>query len=162
MFEPQAPWWEFVVRGAIVYVVLLLFVRISGTRAVGEFTPFDLFAVILLGQSVHGASIGGDQSITGGSIVAATLIALNFLVGYATTRSRAVDKLIEGEPVVLIRHGRVHHRALQRNNVTRVQPRGNVASRPCDAGRRDGAGDARDERRDHGAQAQPIRPGTEP
>jgi uncharacterized membrane protein YcaP (DUF421 family) len=63
MFSLSLPWWEFMARGAIVYVCILFLVRLSGKRTVGEFTPFDLVVVILIGESTQGAMTGGDESV---------------------------------------------------------------------------------------------------
>lgn len=117
MFSLSQPWWEFVVRGALIYVVILFLVRLSGKRTVGEFTPFDLVVVILIGESTQGALTGGDESVLGAPLVAATLIALNQLLGYLSARSKTVDRLLEGEPVLLVRNGRVLHKALRANNL---------------------------------------------
>lgn len=117
MFSLSQPWWEFVVRGALIYVVILFLVRLSGKRTVGEFTPFDLVVVILIGESTQGALTGGDESVLGAPLVAATLIALNQLLGYLSARSNTVDRLLEGEPVLLVRNGRVLHKALRANNL---------------------------------------------
>lgn len=119
MFSLSLPWWEFVVRGVIVYVIILFLVRLSGKRTVGEFTPFDLVVVILIGESTQGALTGGDESVIGAPIVAATLIALNMLLGFLSARSRTVDRLLEGEPVLLVRDGVVLQRALRANNLPR-------------------------------------------
>ena len=117
MFSLSLPWWEFIARGAIVYVCILFLVRLSGKRTVGEFTPFDLVVVILIGESTQGAMTGGDESVLGAPIVAATLIALNMALGFLSARSKTVDRLLEGEPVLLVRDGTVLHRALRANNL---------------------------------------------
>ena len=117
MFELSSPWWSFVVRGAIVYVTLMVLVRLSGKRTVGEFTPFDLVVVVLLGESMQGAITGSDQSVPGGVLVAATLVGLNYAVGFVTARSKVIDKLVEGEAVLIARDGRIFRAALKRNNL---------------------------------------------
>ncbi|WP_431190265.1 hypothetical protein, partial [Escherichia coli] len=89
----------FIVRGAVIYSVLLLMVRISGRRTVGQFRPFDLLVVMLLSESVSNSLSGSDESLTGGLIVAATLIALNTLVAEATARSRTLARMVDGTPV---------------------------------------------------------------
>ncbi len=76
MFDMALPWWEFVVRGTVVYLVLLLMVRISGRRTVGQFTPFDLLVVMLLSEAVSNSLVGGDESLIGGLIIAAVLMGL--------------------------------------------------------------------------------------
>ncbi|HSX60622.1 MAG TPA: YetF domain-containing protein [Tahibacter sp.] len=117
MFSTDTNLWEFAARAAIVYFAIMVLVRLSGKRTVGEFTPFDLVVVILIGESTQGALTGGDESVVGALIVAATLIALNYAVAFATTRSKLADRIVEGEAVVLVRDGHVLTDALRRNNI---------------------------------------------
>jgi uncharacterized membrane protein YcaP (DUF421 family) len=65
VFQLSEPWWELLARGAIVYLALMVLVRLSGKRTVGEFTPFDLVVVVLLGESAQGALTGGEESVPG-------------------------------------------------------------------------------------------------
>jgi uncharacterized membrane protein YcaP (DUF421 family) len=123
MFDLSLPWWQFIVRGALVYLALMLFLRFSGKRTVGEFTPFDLLVVILVGETAQGALTGGDESVLGALIVAATLVSLNYLIGFASARSQLIDKLVEGEPVVIVRNGRVLKEVMRRNNSPADRPR---------------------------------------
>ena len=109
--------WEFAARAALVYFAIMVLVRISGKRTVGEFTPFDLVVVILIGESTQGALTGGDESLIGALVVSATLIALNYAIGFVTTRSALADRLIEGNAVLLVRDGRLLADALRRNNI---------------------------------------------
>ena len=119
MFEMSMPWWEFVLRAVIVYAVLLAMIRMSGKRTMGQFTAFDMLLIVLLGNAVQNALLGKDTSMTGGLLLAATLMALNWLVGYATSRNKRVERLLEGEPVVLARDGHVYRDVLRRELVSR-------------------------------------------
>jgi uncharacterized membrane protein YcaP (DUF421 family) len=107
MFDMSLPWWEFILRGAVVYLVLLVLVRISGRRTVGQFTPFDLLVVMLLSEAVSNSLSGGDSSLIGGLIIAAVLIVLNLLAEFATSRSRKMEELLDGRAVLLGRDGKV-------------------------------------------------------
>jgi uncharacterized membrane protein YcaP (DUF421 family) len=107
MFDLDLPWWEFIARGAIVYCFLLVMVRITGKRTIGQFTPFDLLIVMLLSEAVSNSLTGGDQSLTGGLIIASTLIALNVAIAVATSRSRRIADLVDGRPVLLGRDGKI-------------------------------------------------------
>lgn len=120
LFELAMPWWQFVLRAVIVYFVLLFMLRLSGKRTVGQFTPFDLLVVVLLGTAVQNSLIGEDVSLLGGLILAATLIACNWLVGFATARSRTLDRLAEGSPVLLGRDGEIFAGVLRRQNISRL------------------------------------------
>ncbi len=118
LFELGMPWWEFVLRAVAVYVAVLVLVRLSGKRTVGQFTPFDLLVVVLLGTAVQNSLIGEDTSLLGGLILAATLLGLNWTVGKLSARSRRFDRLVEGRPVILARHGELFRDELARQSVS--------------------------------------------
>lgn len=118
LFQLSAPWWHFVLRACVVYVLVMVLVRVSGKRAVGQFTPFDLVLLILIGNAVQNGINGGDNSLTGAAIMATTLIALNYVVAWQTSRNRMVERWVEGEPVVLARDGKVFKHVLRRELVS--------------------------------------------
>jgi uncharacterized membrane protein YcaP (DUF421 family) len=118
LFQLSAPWWHFVLRACAIYVLVMVLVRVSGKRAVGQFTPFDLVLLILIGNAVQNGINGGDNSLTGAAIMATTLIALNYGVAFVTSRSRKVEKIVEGEPVVLARNGKLFDGVLRRELVS--------------------------------------------
>ena len=120
MFELAMPWWEFVLRACIVYFILLTMIRASGKRTMGQFTPFDMLLVVLLGNAVQNALLGQDTSVGGGLLLALTLIALNWGVGFASARSRKVEAMIEGSPVLLARDRKVYKEVLRRELISRA------------------------------------------
>ena len=118
LFGMTMPWWEFILRAASVYAVVLLLVRITGKRTVGQFTPFDLILVVLLGESVGHSMVGEDASLIGGLILAATLLGLNWGVGFISARSRRFDEAIEGHPVLLARNGELFRDVLKQQSLS--------------------------------------------
>jgi uncharacterized membrane protein YcaP (DUF421 family) len=119
MFEMQAPWWEFVLRASVVYLVLLAMVRLSGKRTVGQFTPFDLVVVMLLSEAVSGSINGQDESLPGGLIAAATLMLLDVLIAVGSSRSRRIDAVVQGAAVLVGRDGVIYEDVLKRQRVPR-------------------------------------------
>jgi uncharacterized membrane protein YcaP (DUF421 family) len=117
MFDLQAPWWEFPLRAVIIYAALLVMVRVSGRRTVGQFTPFDLLVVMLLSESVSSGLNGGEESVTGALLGAATLVALNVLVAFATSRSARLQTVMEGRPVLVGRDGKIFADVLRQHRV---------------------------------------------
>jgi uncharacterized membrane protein YcaP (DUF421 family) len=107
MLDLSHPWWEFVVRAAVVYFVLLLLVRLSGKRTVGQFTPFDLLVVMLMSEAVSDSLSAGDESLIGGLVVALVLVLLNLAMGFIATRTRKAEDVIEGSPVLIARDGKL-------------------------------------------------------
>ena len=120
MFALAMPWWEFILRAVVVYAVVLGMVRLGGKRALGQITPFDVLLIVLLGNAVQNALLGQDTSLAGGLLLAATLITLNYTVGWVTTRSRRMERLIEGEPVLVARDGKLLDSVLRRELITQA------------------------------------------
>ncbi len=118
MLDLELPWWEFIVRGAVVFCMLLLMVRISGRRTVGQFTPFDLLIVMLLSEAVSGSLTGGDESLAGGLVIAATLVALNMSAAYLSSRSKKMSDLLDGSPVLLGRDGEIFDKVLKKTRLS--------------------------------------------
>src|SRR6478672_12315049 len=118
LFQLSAPWWHFVLRACVIYLLVMVLVRVSGKRAVGQFTPFDLIMLILIGNAVQNGINGGDNSLTGAAIMASTLIVLNYGVAFVTSRSRRAEKSLEGAPVVLARNGKLFEGVLRKELVS--------------------------------------------
>lgn len=118
MWSLSIPWWEFIVRCILVYVFLIVILRISGKRQIGQLAPFDLVLLLVLSNSVQNSMTGGDNSVLGGIIAATTLIAINYLVGFATFRSKRLELLIEGRPEVLIHNGKLFEDVMARAQMT--------------------------------------------
>lgn len=119
LWQLSAPWWHFVLRAVVIYLLVMVLMRVSGKRAIGQFTPFDMILLILLGNAVQNGINGGDNSITGAVIMAATLIVLNYGMAYFSARSRRFRHAIEGSPRVLAENGRVDREALRRELVSK-------------------------------------------
>lgn len=118
MWNLDVPWWELVVRAVIVYVFLLALLRISGKRQVGQLAPFDLVLLLVLSNAVQNSMNAGDNSLIGGIILATTLIALNYLVGLATYRSKTLEAFIEGRPQIVIHNGKLFDDVMARAKLT--------------------------------------------
>ena len=119
MWIPAEPWWEPIVRAGSIYLSLMVLMRLAGKRPLSQLTPFDLLVMLLLSEAVSPSIGGNDQSIVGGIIRAATLIGLNLAVGYATARSRSVERFIQGAPVVIGRDGALFEKVLRRQRIGR-------------------------------------------
>src|SRR6476469_2628474 len=109
MLNMTVPWWELVLRRVLVYLFLVIVLRITGKRQVGQLAPFDLVLLLVLSNAVQNSMNGGDNSLSGGMISASALIGLNFVVSMATYRSKKLEALIEGRPQVLIHNGKLFH-----------------------------------------------------
>ena len=118
MWNTSIAWWEFIARGAIIYVFLLVLLRLTGKRQIGQMAPFDLVLLLVLSNAVQNSMVGGDNSVIGGMICAFTLVTLNWLVGRLTYKSKKAEELIEGRPELLVHDGRLFEQALTRCQLT--------------------------------------------
>ena len=95
MWNLSVPWWELIVRSIVVYVFLIVLLRLTGKRQVGQLAPFDLVLLLVLSNAVQNSMNGGDNSVLGGLISASTLICLNFSLGYLTYRNKRLEVPVE-------------------------------------------------------------------
>ena len=117
MLTLSMPWWQLVLRAAVVYFVLLILLRLSGKHTMGELSVFDLIVVIVLGSAVRTSLIGDDKSLPGGLIVVVVLLLLDYISTWLSSHSKHVDRLVQGRPVMLARDGVVFEDVLKRCKV---------------------------------------------
>jgi uncharacterized membrane protein YcaP (DUF421 family) len=96
---------EIALRTTAVYVLVLIGIRLTGKREVGQMTPFDLTLLLLLSNSVQNAMTGPDTSLLGGATAALILLTLNFLLAELSGVNRRFRKMLQGQPTLLIHNG---------------------------------------------------------
>jgi len=97
---------------------VLIGVRLSGKREVGQMTPFDLTLLLLLSNSVQNAMTGPDTSLLGGVIAASTLLLLNYLIADVSGANRRFRRFIQGQPSLLIHDGEVIESHMAKEHVS--------------------------------------------
>jgi len=112
---------EKVVRTTAVYLALLLLLHLAGKRQLAQLNSFDLVVLLLLSNVVQNAIIGDDNSLLGGLLGAAILLAVNYILVRAAFMSPRFGKTLQGGATVLYANGRLNHRALRREAVTREE-----------------------------------------
>jgi Predicted membrane protein len=110
VFGIHAPFWEIVYRSAIVYGAIVVGMRLTGARQLGQMTPFDLVLIDRKSNAVQNAMVGSDVTVLGGLTAAAKQLLLNRAVAFATDRIPAFRKVLEGEPVVVLSNGKLIER----------------------------------------------------
>ena len=131
MWNMSLVWWEFVLRGLIIYIFLIVLLRLTGKRQVGQMAPFDLVLLLVLSNAVQNAMNGGDNSVTGGVISAVTLVGANWMVGLLTYRSKKVEALVEGRPEVLIHNGKLYEKTLEHSKLTHHEMMSSLREAGC-------------------------------
>lgn len=108
---------ESVIRGAVIYLVLLLVMRISGRRTLSEATAFDFVLLLIIAETTQQALLGDDFSITNAVVLFVTLIVIDIGLSYLKQWSATANRLLQGIPTVLLRDGKLDHHALRRARV---------------------------------------------
>ena len=109
---------EIVGRTAVIYIVVLAGVRLSGKREVGQMTPFDLTLLLLISNAVQNAMTGSDTSLLGGVAAAATLLLLNFLIAEVSGGNRKFRKFVQGQPSLLVHDGKIIEAHMAKEHVS--------------------------------------------
>jgi len=107
-----------VLRTAVIYAVVLLGVRLSGKREVGQMTPFDLTLLLLLSNAVQNAMTGPDTSLLGGVVAACTLLLMNYFVAETSGVNRRFRRFIQGQPTLLIHDGQIISAHLAKEHIS--------------------------------------------
>jgi len=97
---------ETVIRVTIIYLVILLGLRVVGKREFSQLSPIELVTLLLIPELVSQSLVREDFSLTNGIIGLTTLLSLVFLNSLLMQKSKRFETMIEGEPAVLVEHGK--------------------------------------------------------
>lgn len=96
-----------VLRGAAIYLFLLVLLRFAGRRTLGQLTTFDFVLLLIISEATQQALLGEDFSITNAFLVVMTMIGLDIGLSLLKQRFIRLEDWLEGMPVVLIENGRL-------------------------------------------------------
>ncbi len=109
---------DIVIRASVAFGFIFLLTRVVGRRELGSLEPFDLIMLVMLGDLVQQGVTQNDFSVTGLILAAGTVAVLTVLVSWLAWRFKRLCVVLEGEPVILVQHGEVIKRNLDRNRIT--------------------------------------------
>ncbi len=109
---------EILFNSAVIYAVLILFMRLMGKRQLGDLEPSELIVTILISE-VAGTPISSpEKPLYYGIAPAAALFALDMAVSLLTARSVRLRGILAGKPALLVVHGRIDQSQMRRNRFT--------------------------------------------
>jgi uncharacterized membrane protein YcaP (DUF421 family) len=109
---------ELVIRATVVYWFLWLVVRGTGKRSLSELTPLDLLLIVVIGDMVQQGVTQEDMSITGAVLTASVFVVWTLLADASARRSEPAERLLTGEPVIVLRNGEPLPDRLDRERLT--------------------------------------------
>jgi uncharacterized membrane protein YcaP (DUF421 family) len=109
---------DLALRAGIVFVFIFGVTRLMGRRELNSLEPFDVILLVVLGDLVQQGVTQSDNSVTGTVIVIGTIVACTSLLEWLSWRFPRMRSTLDGEPVVLVEHGRPIERNLRRERLT--------------------------------------------
>jgi len=106
-----------IIRTMAVYLAILVGLRISGKREIGQMTVFDLVVLLLIANAVQNAMVGPDTSLVGGILAAVVLLVANAIIASLRLRWPRLRRLVEGSPTLLVLHGEVIPQHMRREGI---------------------------------------------
>ena len=111
---------EKTIRTVAVYAGLALLLRLAGKRELAQLNNFDLVVMLLLSNVVQNAVIGPDDSLLGGLLGAAVLVAINAAVVRVSSASPTAARFFEGTETVVVSDGCYDDSALRHEGLRRA------------------------------------------
>lgn len=96
---------ESVIRAAAVYLFVLVILRLAGKRSFAEMTTFDFVLILIIGDSAQQALLGNNYSLTNSFLVIITLVLMDIGFSLWKQRSKKVDTILEGLPLIILENG---------------------------------------------------------
>jgi uncharacterized membrane protein YcaP (DUF421 family) len=109
---------EIIIRTSVVYLFLWLLTRALGKRELGEMTAFELLLLVTMGDLIQQGVTQEDTSVTGAMLAVGTLAMWILAVSWAAFRWKGMRRVLEGAPVIVVRHGKPLLPALRLERVT--------------------------------------------
>ena len=105
-------------RTLILYFAVIAAVRLMGKRQIGELDPSELVVTILVSDLAAVPMQDLGIPMASGIIPIATLIVLEILLSWLALKSRFFRRLLNGQPAIIIRSGKLDIQKLRQMRLT--------------------------------------------
>lgn len=121
MWNLTTPWYELILRGTIIYFFMFISIKFWGKKHMGELTAFDFILLLFISEAVQNSLVSDDKSVLGGMIVITTFLLWNSLINKITFRSRKLERILDGTPVILVQNGTMDKENMRKEQVTEME-----------------------------------------
>lgn len=105
-------------RTTVVYLAVLVGLRLTGKRQLGQLSAFDFVLLLIIANAVQNAMVGPDTSLVGGLVAAGVLLFWHAVIDRVRRSSRTAARFLGGSAVLLIYRGKILHDHLDREHIT--------------------------------------------
>ena len=120
-FDSWAGLGRVLVVGTLAYIILVLFLRISGKRTLTKLNAFDLVVTVALGSTLATVLLSKSVALAEGVLALALLIFLQFAITWLSVRSPHFQSVIKAEPTLVLHRGRFLDGAMRTQRITREE-----------------------------------------
>lgn len=106
-----------VTHAVVIYLFLLLVFRVAGRRTLAQATSFDLVLILIIGDATQQALLGEDSTVGSAALAVLCLVSLDMSLAHLKRAFPALDRLLEGDPVLLVERGVINERSLRTNHL---------------------------------------------
>ena len=106
-----------VIRSLAVYLFLIGIFRLTGKRTIAQITTFDFVLLLIISEATQQALMGEDFSVMNSFIVITTLLTADLVMSYIKDKSKKIEKILDGVPLVLVTEGKPIKERLQNSRV---------------------------------------------
>ncbi len=128
-FQGRAGLLRTLVVGVLAYSALVLVLRVSGKRTLSKMNAFDFVVTVALGSTLATVLLSKDVALAEGVAAFALLVGMQFVITWASVRSKGVSRLVKSEPKMLLYRGEFLRGAMRRERVTEEEVLAAVRSR---------------------------------
>ncbi|KKY79396.1 MULTISPECIES: DUF421 domain-containing protein [unclassified Leclercia] len=112
---------EVALRSLYTFVLVFLFLKITGRRGVRQMSLFEVLIILTLGSAAGDVAFYDDVPMVPVFIVFVSLALLYRLVMWLMSKSEKLEDLFEGKPVVIIEEGQLAWEKVQSANMTEFE-----------------------------------------
>jgi uncharacterized membrane protein YcaP (DUF421 family) len=109
---------DLVLRCLVLFPLVVILVRIVNRRELSSMEPFDVVLLVVIGDLLQQGITQNDYSVVGAAIVVTTITLMSLATAYLNWRFTRVRTTLEGEPIILLQHGRPLEHNLRRQRIT--------------------------------------------
>jgi len=111
-------YFDLMLRAGAVYVFIVVAIKLFGKKELSQLSVVDLVFILLISNAVQNAMVGSNTSLAGGIVAASTLFIINYVLKKLILRFKPIERLIEGEPIMLIYEGEIQQSNVEKAGFT--------------------------------------------
>lgn len=117
MFVPDSSVLEMALRGTIMYLAMFVLLRVFRRQA-GSVSVADLLLIVIIADAAQNGMAGKANSVTEALVLICVIMFWDYALDWLGYSSRILSRVIEAEPVLLVKNGRMQRRNMKREMIT--------------------------------------------